>query len=731
MDGSREIPPTPTRRAFLQSSAAGFAGLVLGFTWTGKGRLGVNAAQAAADGRFAPNAFVRIAGDNTVTVVIKHLEMGQGIDTGLATILAEELDADWAQIRSETAPADAAVYNNLNWGPVQGTGGSSSIANSYPQLRQAGAAARALLVSAAAETWGVEPATITVKQGVIAHAASGRSARFGELAAKAATLPIPAELPLKEPRSFTLIGTRLPRLDSAAKTDGTARFALDIMPPGTLVALIRRPDRFHATLKSVEAGAARAIAGVVDVVTVPAGVAVLAKGFWAAKQGRDALAVEWDEAAAEKRGSAELLTAYQALAATPGLPARREGDVAAALAGAAKRITASYQFPYLAHAPMEPLNCVVVLTPDGCDIWAGDQFQTMDQANAAATAGLKPEQVRIHTVYAGGSFGRRANAASDYIVEAVSIAKAVGANGTPIKLIWTREDDIKGGRYRPMYYHTLEGGLDGDGNPVAWRHRIIGQSIIAGTPFAKGFIKEGIDHTSVEGAANLPYAIPNLAVELHTTEVGVPVLWWRSVGGTHNAYATEAFLDELGEAGGQDPLALRRRLLAGHSRHQGVLDLAAAKSDWGSALSAGRGRGIAVHEDFHTFVAQVAEVTVAPSGKVRVDRIVCAVDCGRAINPDVIKAQIEGGIGYGLAALLYGRVTLAEGRVEQSNFHDYQVLRIDEMPKIEVHIVPSDAAPTGVGELGVPALGPAVANAVYAASGKRIRVLPFEETGNA
>jgi isoquinoline 1-oxidoreductase beta subunit len=716
------IDPRPSRRRFLQGGAAA-AGLTIGFHWNAGVPKFASAAYAA-DGALAPNAFVRIGADSTVTVLSKHLEMGQGVYTGLATIVAEELDADWSQIRVESAAADASLYNNLQFGPVQGTGGSSSIANSYDQLRKAGATARALLVEAAAKDWRVDRTAITVEKGVVKHAASGRSATFGELAGKAAGLPVPSEVTLKDPSRFTLIGTSVPRVDTRSKTDGTAQFALDVKLPGMLTAVIARPPVFGATPKSIDAAAAKAVPGVVKVVQVPSGVAVIAENFWAAKKGREVLMVQWDEAAAETRGTAELMAEYKALAEKPGLPARKDGDAAKALAGAAKTVTAAFEFPYLAHAPMEPLDCVVRLDSDRCEIWAGDQFQTIDQGNAAAAAGLKPAQVQIHTLMAGGSFGRRANAASDYIVEAVHVAKALD-RGTPVKLVWTREDDIRGGRYRPMYYHTLTAGLDAQGKPVAWQHRIVGQSIVGGTPFEPVLIKDGVDGTSVEGAANLPYDIPNLTVELHTTKVGVPVLWWRAVGSTHTAYSTEVFIDELAHAAGKDPVEFRRALLTHHPRHKAVLELAAEKAGWGTKLPEGKARGIAVHESFSTYVAQVAEITMLPDGSVKVDRVVCAVDCGRAINPDVIRAQMEGGIGFGLGGVLYGEVTLDKGEVQQSNFHDYRVLRIEEMPKVEVHIVPSLEAPTGVGEPGVPPIGPAVANAVFAATGRRVRNLPF------
>jgi isoquinoline 1-oxidoreductase beta subunit len=544
------------------------------------------------------------------------------------------------------------------------------------------------------------------------------------LAGKAAGLPVPADVALKDPSRFTLIGTSVPRVDAKSKTDGTAQFALDVRLPGMLTAVVARPPVFGAKVKSVDAAPAKAVKGVVEVVQVPSGVAVVATNFWAAAKGREALNVQWDDAGAETRGTAEIMSEYKALAEKPGMPARSQGDAAKALAGAAKTITAAFEFPYLAHAPMEPLDCVVRLDGNRCEIWAGDQFQTIDQGNAAAAAGLKPDQVQIHTLMAGGSFGRRANTVSDYIVEAVHIAKALD-RGTPVKLVWTREDDIRGGRYRPMYYHTLTAGLDTQGRPVAWQHRIVGQSIIGGTPFEPVMVKDGVDGTSVEGAANLPYDIPNLAVDLHTTKVGVPVLWWRAVGSTHTAYSTEVFIDELAHAAGKDPVEFRRALLTHHPRHKAVLELAAEKAGWGTKLPEGKARGVAVHESFSTFVAQVAEITMQADGSVKVDRVVCAVDCGRAINPDVIRAQMEGGIGFGLGGVLYGEVTLDKGEVQQSNFHDYRVLRIEEMPKVEVHIVPSTEAPTGVGEPGVPPIGPAVANAVFAATGRRVRSLPF------
>ncbi|WP_027211015.1 xanthine dehydrogenase family protein molybdopterin-binding subunit [Burkholderia sp. WSM2232] len=720
----------PSRRTFLKAAGSVAAvGLTIGFEWAGTGRRAL--AATLPDVTFAPNAFLRVAPDNGVTVIAKHVEMGQGAYTGIATIVAEELDANWQDVRVESAPADAKRYANLAFGTIQGTGGSSAMANSWMQLREAGAKARAMLVSAAAAQWRVPTTELETRDGSVHHAATKRSATYGSLASAAARLPVPEKVALKSPKDFRLIGHQLPRVDVPPKTDGTAQFTLDVTLPGMLVALLQRPPLFGATVKSFDASAAKAVPGVVAVVQVPGGVAVVAKGFWPAKQGRDALKIEWDDSKAEKRSSDAIMAEYRQLAEQPGASARKDGNATQALASAAKKVSATYAFPYLAHAPMEPLDAVVKLTADSCEIWAGDQFQTVDQANAARTAGLDPQQVKIHTLYAGGSFGRRANTRSDYIVEAVSIARALGANGTPVKLQWTREDDIHGGLYRPMYFHKLDAGLSADGKLVGWRHRIVGQSILAGTPFASVMVKNGIDATSVEGAANVAYAIPNISVELTTTQTGVPVLWWRVVGSSHTAFAVEAFIDEAAHAAGKDPFLFRRDLLAHEPRMRAVLELAAQKAGWDPAkpLPKGRGRGIAVAEAFKTFVAQVAEVSVGEDGSVKVERVVCAVDCGTPINPDIIAAQMEGGIGFGLGAALHSAITLKDGKVEQNNFDAYQVLRIAEMPKVEVHIVQSGEAPTGVGEPGVAPVGPAVANAIFAATGKRVHSLPFPAAG--
>ncbi|HUL91312.1 MAG TPA: xanthine dehydrogenase family protein molybdopterin-binding subunit [Burkholderiales bacterium] len=722
-----------SRRDFLKAGA----GLTLGVAlpgalaqMAGPGQGGTGAAAAAA---FEPNAFVRIGSDNTVTVIVKHLEMGQGTYTGLPTLVAEELDADWSQIRVEGAPADASRYNNLFMGPMQGTGGSTAMANSFEQMRKAGAAARAMLVAAAAERWKVAPDTVSVSRGAVLHQPSNRRASFGSLAAQAAKQPVPQEVKLKDSKDFTFIGRRAPRTDSRAKSNGSAIYTQDVKLPGMLTALVAHPPRFGGKVKSFDAAKAKEVKGVVDVVAVPQGVAVLAADFWSAKKGRDALSVDWDESGAFKLGSGEIMAEYRRLAATPGLPARKEGDVAAALASAARTFEAVYEFPYLAHATMEPMNCVVRLSADACEIWNGEQFQSIDQPAVAAVLGMKPEQVKLNMLYAGGSFGRRANPQADYVVEAVHIAKAIagpGRENRPVKLVWTREDDMRAGYYRPMYCHALKAGLDAQGNLVAWQHRIVGQSILAGSAFEGMMVKDGIDATSVEGAANLPYLIPNLGVELHSPKMGVPVQWWRSVGSTHTAFSTETFLDEIAAAAGKDPFQLRRALLAKSPRHRAVLETAATESDWTLPLVSARvgdrrGRGIAVHESFNTVVAQVAEVTVRRDGAWRIDRVMCAVDCGVAVNPDVIRAQMESGIAFGLTAAMYGAITLKDGAVEQSNFHDYMPLRLPEMPRIGVYIARSDQKPTGVGEPATPVIAPAVANALAAATGKRIRSLPI------
>ena len=714
--------PRPSRRQFLVGAAAAGAGLTIGFHVP----MGPASRALAADTANPINAYLRIGPDGTVTVLSAHMDGGQGIYTGVATLVAEELDADWSQVRVEGVAGNPKLYGNLTWGgAVQGTGGSSSVPSSWERYRHAGAIARAMLVEAAAQEWGVPAGEVQVARGVISHA-SGKSAGFGELADRAAGVTPRAEVKLKDPSAWVHIGNEnLRRLDSVAKTTGAQQFPIDVRLPGMLTAVLARPPLFGAKASSFDAAAAMQIKGVVDVVETPRGVAVVARDTWSAIKGRDALRVVWDESAAETRSSADLMAQYKELARSGKVAtARNEGDIARALSGAAQVLEAAFEFPYLAHAAMEPLDAVARFEDGTLEIWAGHQMPDLYQTVGAQIMGIEPARVKLHVMTPGGFFGRRAVPDADVIVEVVSVLKATGAKA-PVKVLWTREDDTKGGRYRPMYYHTIKAGLDAEGNPVAWQHRIVGQSILAGTPFESMVGKNSVDPTSVEGASNLPYAVPNILVDLVTTDVKVPVLWWRSVGSTHTAYSTEVFIDQLAQAAGRDPVEFRRRLLRDHPRHLGVLNLVAEKAGWDKPLPEGRFRGVAVHELFNTYVAQVAEISLRDDGGIRVERVVCAVDCGIPINPDIIKAQMEGGIGFGLGAILKGEITLNGGRVEQTNFDTYRMLTIEEMPWVEVHIVPSTELPTGVGEPGVPPIGPAVANAVYAATGKQIQVLPF------
>jgi isoquinoline 1-oxidoreductase beta subunit len=711
-----------SRRSFLR----GGIGLSLAVALPLTGSL--RRASAAGEGLVA-NAFVSIGTDGTVTVLSKHLEMGQGIHTGLATLAAEELDADWDSVRVEGAPADVQRYANLFMG-MQGTGGSTGIANSYEQMRKAGAGARAMLVAAAAARWGVPASEISVARSVVSHAGSGRSAGFGELAALAAEQPVPESVTLKSPEEFVLIGKVAPRKDSAAKTTGTAQFTQDVKLPEMRVAVVAHAPRFGATLASVDDKAALAVSGVERVLVIESGVAVLARDFWTAKKGRDALKLTWDDSKAWRGSSEALYGEYRELAETPGAPALERGYAMETVDAAEDALDVTFEFPYLAHAAMEPMDCVMQRRDGGLTVWNGEQLHTVDQQVLAGFFGLEPAQVTVHTLYAGGGFGRRANSNSDYLLEAARIVKAADAD-YPLKLVWSREDDMRAGYYRPQYVHRHRAALGDNGMPSAWEQRIVGQSIMAGTPLAMMIPETGIDPSSVEGAASLPYAVPNLRVGLHTTNdrVAVPVLWWRSVGSTHTAYANEVFMDELAERAGQDPVEYRLALLEEHPRHAAVLRLAAEKAGWGEALPSSegsrRGRGVAVHESFSSYVSQVVDVTVNEDGSFRVDRVVCAVDCGIAVNPDNVKAQMEGGIGFALAAALYGEITIEDGEVQQSNYNNYQVLRMPEMPEVEVHIVPSAEAPTGVGEPGVPPLAPALANALYAATGQRLRRLPI------
>jgi isoquinoline 1-oxidoreductase subunit beta len=711
--------PAINRRDFLKTSAAAGGGLLISL-YLPESAQAEGKINESTSAPFVPNAFIRIGSDDVVTVIVNKSEMGQGPYTSLPMLAAEELDADWSKVRYEAAPVDAA-YNHPVFG-IQMTGGSNSTASEWERFRKAGATGRLMLIAAAAQTWNVDPQSLKTESSFVIHTASGRRASFGSLADAAAKLQPPKDVPLKDPKNYTIIGKPTRRLDTPPKVDGSAQFGIDVQIPGMLTAVIARAPVFGGKVVSFNADQARAIPGVKDVVQVPSGVAVVASGFWPAKLGRDKLEVKWDDGANANLSTIAMSQEFAKLAQTPGLVAKKIGDPTKAMAGAAKTITAEFEVPYLAHATMEPLNCVVDLRNDSCEIWTGTQFQTGDRMAAASIAGLKPEQVKIHTTFLGGGFGRRANPANDFVAEAMHVAKAAKV---PIKVIWTREDDMRGGYYRPMWYDKMVAGLDGNGNPIAWTHTIVGQSILAGTPFESFLVKNGIDDSSVEGAADLLYGIPNVQVDLHTPKMTIPVLWWRSVGHSHNGFAVEAFFDELAHAGGKDPFELRRQLLANQPRMKALLELVAEKAKWGSPVPQGRGRGIATHFSFDSYVAQVAEVSVDKNGEVRVHKVICAVDCGRVINPDSVKAQMQGGIIFGLTAALKDAITFEGGRVQQRNFHDYQMLRINEAPEIEVHIMPSSEPPTGVGEPGVPPVAPAVANAIFAATGKRIRKLPI------
>jgi len=699
-----------SRRGFIKIAAG--AGLVIG--------LPVEFSRAAV-GPFAPNPFVRVAPDNTVTVIIKHLDKGQGVATGLSSLVAEELDADWSQVRAEFAPADVGKYKNLFFG-IQGTGGSTSIANSFMQYREAGAVARAMLVAAAAAAWGAPAAEIVAAAGVLSHK-SGRKATFGEFAEAAAKLAVPRHVALKTPAEFKLIGTKVHRLDTEAKITGQPIYTQDIHLDGMVVAAILHPPRFRAKALKIDAAKAAKVEGFLGAKIIPQGVAVYAKSTWPAFKAKDLVEVTWDESSAEKRGSVDLFAQYKALAATKGAIAADVGDADAAMAKAVKVIEQDFTFPFLAHAAMEPMNAVVQFKQGRATVWTGSQMQTVDQAITAGVFGQTPDKVEVVTKYAGGSFGRRAVPVSDYVAEAAEAAKAWG-RPDPVKLVWKREDDMKAGYYRPAYLHRVKVGLDAEGNILAWTHKIVGQSILGGTLFGRG-LKHGIDPTSVEGVSDLPYAIPNLHVELHTTDVGVPVLWWRSVGHTHTAFVVETMIDRIAAETGRDPVAFRLASLKDKPRHLGVLKLAVEKAGWSSPPPAGVFRGVAVHQSFKTYVAEVVELRMGKNGEPKVERVVCAVDCGLAVNPDIVAAQMEGGIGFGLGAALRDAITLNGGIVEQANFDSYLPLRMSDMPKVEVYIVPSNAAPTGVGEPGVPPLAPAVANAMFKATGKRIAALPL------
>ena len=714
----------PTRRSLLVGATVVGGALLVGCSVPDA----LSAGSKFKPGAFGP--FLKLAADGTVTVVSKHIEFGQGNHAGLAAIVAEELDADWSKVVVEQAPANAKLYGTPMMFGMQGTGGSSAINSSWTLLRNAGAAARAMLVEAAAKTWGVPAAEIMVSNGIVSHA-SGKQSGFGPLVAEAAKITPPQAPKLKDPKTFALVGTdRVRRKDSAVKSNGTALYTQDVVLPEMLTAMVAHAPRFGATVKSFDDAAARKVPGVVAVHKIPTGVAVVAQSTWAAKQGRDALKVEWDETKAEKRSSAQMLTAFKNLASgkTPA-PEKNgwaafesKGDAAKAAAGSGA-LDIAYDFPYLAHATMEPMNCVAMVGKGPPRLVFGSQFPTLDQINTAKIATVLPGSVEIETLFAGGSFGRRANFASDYVSECVHIAKKVGG-GRPVKLVWTREDDMRAGYFRPMVHHTVRVTTDAEGYPATWRHRIVSQSIMKGSP--AGTPK--LDDSAIEGTKGSPYlkATPVVDAQLLIADTGVPVLWWRSVGATHTAYVMEHTIDQLAKRAGKDPVAYRRALYqkAGAKRHIAVLDLAAEKAGWASPAQAGWTRGVAVHESFGSVVAQVAEVKME-NGQPKVGRVVTAIDCGTAISPDQIAAQMEGGTCYGLSAAMYGAITLTDGVVDQGNFDTYRVLRNSEAPTVETHILPSTNPPTGVGEPGTPVIGPAVANAILALTGKPTLSQPF------
>ncbi len=711
------------RRAFLK--VAGASGFALGAfplascSWV-PGKSALQPTQQ-------PSAFVRIDKDGTTTVTINRLDFGQGVQTGLPLILAEELDADWSRVRSVHGDASPAYAD-----PAMGmhlTGGSNSIKNSYTQYRELGARMRAMLLAAAAKQWGVEAASLRTENGMVLGP-NGQRLGYGELAEAAMQQPVPAKVTLKDPSQFRLIGKPTGRLDAQAKSTGQQAYGIDVRLPGMLTAVVARPPVFGARLKAVDEAAAKALPGVRAVLRIPAdrggeAVAVVAEGYWPARQAREALKLEWDTAGVPRPDSAQLLAQYRELATKPGA-LKFDADVSR-LAGAPNRISAEYVFPYLAHAPMEPLNCTVAFDGAKAELWMGTQMPGLDAGAAAQVLGVKPEAVKIHTQMAGGGFGRRAIPSSDYVVEACQVAKAARAAGldAPVRTLWSREDDIRGGYYRPLHLHKAEIGFDAQGNILAWDHVIVGQSITRGSPFEQFMVKDGVDATTVEGMKE-PYAVP-MRLSVHHPEVNVPVLWWRSVGSTHTAYAMETLVDEVARATNQDPVAYRLKLMGGkHPRHQAALELAVQQSGYGKRqLPPGQAWGVAVHESFSSVVAYVVEASVE-QGRPRLHNVTAGVHCNLAVNPRSVEAQVQGAALMGLSMCLPGAaITFKDGRVEQGNFGDFVVPRITDMPRIAVHIIPSADPPTGMGEPGLPPLAPAFANALARLTGKTPRELPF------
>lgn len=718
--------PRHSRRSFLRVSTAAAGGLIVSLYFD----IPTQAQEGQAPAKvYPPDAFVHIKPDSKIVIQVNRLEFGQGVQTSLPMLLADEMDADWSQVVAELSPAED-VYKDPVFG-IQMVGGSGSIAHSFQQYRELGARTRAMLVAAAAQQWNV-PASECRTETSVVHGPGGRSAKYADLAEAAAHLPVPKQVTLKSAADFRLVGEKTRRLDSRPKCDGSLKFGLDLDLPGMKVALVARPPVFGATVKSVDDKVARDIPGVADIFEIPTiskgtAVAVVADKFWTAKQARDRLRIEWDVSKVSAADSSQLFANYRKLAATPGGIAVNRGDEKA-LDGipAARRFVAEYEFPYLAHSPMEPLNTTVRFDGDHAEVWAGSQFQTVDQMAIAEVLGLKPNQITFHTEMAGGGFGRRATPDSHVQREAAAIAKHL--KGTPVKLIWTREDDVQGGFYRPMHVHRAEIGIGADGMPAAWRHVVVGQSLTAGTMFAPFMIKNGVDESAVEGTADTHYDIPNLHVSVHHPTPNVPVLWWRSVGHTHTAYVMETLIDELASRAKMDSIAYRRKLLKAEAKKlRNALDLMAEKSAaWRKELPKGHAAGIACHEAFGTGVACAAEVSIE-NGRPRIHRVTVAVDCGVAVNPLTVESQFQAGMCFGVSQLVAkGAITLKDGVVEQTNFDSYTPPYISDVPvRVDVHIVPSTDNPTGCGEPPVPVISPAVANALSQLTGKRYRTLPL------
>lgn len=704
-----------SRRTLLKDSTALGAGLVIGF----RVPFGADAQQPKEPGLFAPNQWLRIDRDGVVTITNSVPEMGQGTLTSMPMIVADELDADWSKVRVEQAPANPKLYAN----PVTGSqsyGGSRGIRDHMEMWRKAGAAARQMLREAAARQWNVPVSDTETVPGAVVHKPSGRKLLYGQLVDKAAQLPVPQHPTLKTKDQFRYIGKEgIARIDLPAKTDGKAIYGMDVQAPNLLIGSIEKCPVFGGTLKSVDAAAAKRVKGVRDVVVVSSGVAVVADSTWAALNGRKALAVTWNEGPNANLSSAQISSEYAAAAKQPALAARKDGDAQRTLAAAAHVIEATYEVPFLEHACMEPMNATAHITKEACVVWAPTQNPGGTQAIAAKITGLPKDKVSVVTTMLGGGFGRRGEL--DYVIDAVETAKAIG--GGPVKVVWTREDDIRHGHYRPATYNVFRAALDDRGAPVAWFHRAVGPGVL----IQHGRVpKDSLDAAAVEGARNIPYDIPNVLVEWREKDLGVPVGFWRSVGASQNIFVTESFIDELAHAAKKDPYEYRRALLGKSPRHKAVLERVAAEANWGAPLPAGVARGIAVGFSYASYAAHVAELSVASDGHVRVHRIVAAIDPGIAVNPDQVRAQMEGGAVYALTAALYGQITLDHGRVQQSNFNDYPLLRINEMPTVEVHIVDSGEAPGGLGEPGVPPVAPAVCNAIFALTGVRIRRLPID-----